>query len=346
MSTGVAPCSGLSASTGWERITPPGDLGDSQAVQVDPNNPGKLYVQMHKGGNGAHFETDGLFVSEDCGATWIRVPQGRNACDPGVNINYGSISSMIIDPTNSDVMYIVSNYGYGGVFKSENAGIDWDQTVTGEAAEYVEKMWFNTLAMDPTDNEHLVAANHEGCNGPWAPNCLTETTDGGRTWSLFPAPVGWSEGNGVHIKDANTILFATYLDGVYLTRNRGADWARVDDGMAGVGTGPMAYRGSDGRYYVASFWGVKASTDWDSWENVYQGQFVNLTGTGNNMVTSAVYSFDYFIAAENSPTSWSPIMAQGGSDGDMGGIYMVSDPENHVIYSSNFGEGLWRLVVD
>ena len=68
----VLPCRSLPASPSptWERITPPGDVGDSQCVRVHPSEAGTVFVMMHKGGNGAHYPTDGLYKSKDCGATW------------------------------------------------------------------------------------------------------------------------------------------------------------------------------------------------------------------------------------------------------------------------------------
>jgi hypothetical protein len=49
----------------------------------------------------------------------------------------------------------------------------------------------------------------------------------------------------------------------------------------------------------------------------------------------------FFSTDENSPTTWtrmkSPSISAGGS-------YMAYDADHHVLYSSNYSGGLWRVV--
>jgi photosystem II stability/assembly factor-like uncharacterized protein len=339
----VQPCNAIPANAGWQQITPPGDLGDAQAIQVDPLNVGRVFVQMHKGGNGAHYPTDGLYVSNDCGANWSRVAQGRNSSDPGTNINSGSFSSLIIDPYNSNVMYAVSNYGPGGVWKSLNGGVDWDQMVPNSVGQYVNSLWFNALDIDPTNHNHLVAANHAGCSGPYAPNCIAESRDAGATWDLIPAPIGWSEGNGVYIINDQTLVFGTNNDGAFVTTDDGATWKKVAPGASGAGAGTPVYKAPDGTYYFASAYGVFATSDLVNWNNVYNGQFRQFVGTGTNLYTTNFWSPTYFTAAQATPTQWQPLGASTAPTGSFGGVYMVYDQPHHILYSSNYGVGLWRI---
>lgn len=343
-------CDSLSESAGWEKITPPGDLGDSQVIQLDPGAPGTIYVQMHKGGNGAHYPTDGLYKSTDCGSTWTRLPQGRNSSDPGMpratdqNINSGSLSAILIDPMDSSILYAVSNYGPGGVWKSLNGGVDWDQTIGKDVGQYINGLWLSELTMDPTDHRHIVAANHLGCSAPYEPNCLAETFDAGTTWHLITMPVGWAEANGVFIKDAKTMLFSAA--DLWLTTDGGASWSKVGvPGVGGVGNGNSAYQGADGTYYLASGAGVIASKDFLTWKVVGGGQYRNLRGTGENLITTEFYSFAYWIASEKDPSKWSKLDAPGvPANAGNGGVYMAYDKGHHLLYSSNFEVGLWRIV--
>ena len=348
--TVVAPCSGASASSGWQQITPPGDLGDSQAIQVDPINIGTIYVQMHKGGNGGHASTDGLYVSQDCGATWSEVPGGRNASDPGLNIHTGSFNSLIIDPYDSQMMYTVSNYGPGGVWKSLNGGTDWDQLVTGastkDTAQYVAGLWFQALDMDPNDNLHLVAANHDGCTGSFAPNCIAESRDAGATWTLIPAPIAWAEGNGVYIIDHDTLIFCTDQNGAFLTRNDGAHWDPIvgPGGASGAGRGRPIYKAADGTYYLGTNWGVFSSQDLLNWTSVYSGNFRQFLGTGTQLFTTAPWTFDYYSASQTTPTNWSAFYPGAAPSAAFGGVFMEYDTKHSLLYSSNWGAGLWRVV--
>src|SRR5450432_1585764 len=77
----VLPCDEVQSGSGWREVTPPGDLGDVSLITLDPLQVGTIYVQMHKGGNGRHYPTDGLYKSTSCGSTWNKVPPGRNASD-------------------------------------------------------------------------------------------------------------------------------------------------------------------------------------------------------------------------------------------------------------------------
>jgi len=302
---------------------------------------------MHKGGNGNHTATDGLYVSHDCGSTWTRVQQGRNSSDSngGTNINTGSLSSLIIDPVDSKIMYAVSNYGPGGVWKSTNSGVDWDQLVSNDVGQYVQSLWFNALDMEPGKNRHLVAVNHAGCTGPYAPNCIAESRDAGLTWTLIAAPINWSEGNGVYIVDDKTMLFATNQDGLFLTTDDGANWKKVGPGASGAGAGQRLYKGPDSNYYVGTNYGVMRSKDLQSWETVYSGGFRNFLGNDVNLFTTTPWSFEYFVAPEKSPTSWNKLAPESAPSGAVGGVYMAFDGKHNLLYTSNYDVGLWRLVM-
>jgi hypothetical protein len=364
--------------TGWQNITPTdpngGSLGASTVVQLDPTKPGTIYVQMHRGGNGNHYPTDGLYVSDDCGSTWSRVPQGRNASDgdggtSAVNVYSGSFASLIIDPMEPTVFFAVSNYGPGGIWKSTDAGVDWDQMLSPTGAgQYVAAswdspghpgMWFNALEMEATDHLHLVGATHTGCIGAFAPNCLLESRDGGITWNAILAPaVGSNEANGVYILNATTMLYGTPEDGLYLTTNDdGATsapaWTKVGQGVSGAGSGYPPYRshaacpggGSPGCYFVASPYGVVASPDFLSWATVPNSPPCrSLVGTGTNLYATDFNSFTYWTAPESQPTSWPQVDAGGAPIGDNGGVYIVYEGQHHLLYTSNFDVGLWRLA--
>jgi photosystem II stability/assembly factor-like uncharacterized protein len=349
----ILPCPALDPKAGWQQITPPGDLGDSIVVQLHPHSPGTVYVNMHKGGNGNHSPTDGFYVSQDCGTTWSRIPQGRNSSDPGTNIYSGSLQGLNIDPTNPNVMYTVSNYGPGGVWKSLNGGIDWDQIVPDDVTQYlgnpnIPGPWFNALTMDPTNPQHLVGATHTGCMGPYAPNCLAETTDGGNTWKLVLAPdAGGNEANGMVILDATTMLYGTPQGGLFLTKDGGSSWSKVASGVSGAFAGFGAYRALDGTYYLSSDYGVLHSPDFSSWALVPgSGMARALVGTGSQIIVSRYFSFTYSSAPESDASTWTDMSTNGGpATADNGGVYLRYDEAHRVLYSSNYDVGLWRLVL-
>jgi photosystem II stability/assembly factor-like uncharacterized protein len=352
----VLACDGVSPDHGWERITPPGDLGDTQAIALDPFAAGTLYIQMHKGGNGKHFPTDGIYKSSDCGATWNVLPPGRNASDDqsqGVNIHSGSIVSLIVDPVEPGVMYTASNYGPPGIYKSTNGGIDWDQVVPSSITQYLQYGgWFNALSVDPTDRLHLVGGTHTGCMDPFAPNCLAETRDGGATWRLIKAPPSGNEQCGAYIHDGTTLMYASGQVGAWVASDDRPDqdsptWVQISQGANGADTGLFAYRASDGRYFVASDYGVLiGSSDFLSWtldtESPRPMTFV--VGTGQKLFGSS-RAADFHIADEADGKNWSELSA-GGTPPTLAGRWLVYDPSHHLLYSSSWGDGLYRLATE
>jgi len=355
----ILPCDGVTPEGGWQRITPPGDLGDTQAIALDPFAVGTLYVQMHKGGNGNHSPTDGLYKSTDCGATWNKLPAGRNASDtpgadgkPGVNIHAGSIVSLIVDVAEPGVMYTASNYGPPGIYKSSNGGVDWDQLIPDDLKVYLPYGgWFNALSVDPTDHLHLIGSTHTGCMGQYTPNCLAETRDGGATWRLVPAPESGNEQCGPYIHDSTTLIYASGQSGAYLTTNdepssdAAPTWNQINQGANGADTGLQAYRATSGKYYIASDYGVLVgSPDFRTWtlDTESPRPLTFIVGTGQTLF-AASRSEKYFTADEAAPTTGTELTA-GGTPPTVAGRWLVYDDSHHLLYSSSWGDGLYRLA--
>jgi len=100
---GACPNLPMLLDGGWLNISPPGSNYAStysgiNAVAVRPDNPAIIYT-------GA--DSNGMFRSTDCGATWARVNTGQNA----TALSSGRPWSLVIDPITPDVMYTVQGYG-------------------------------------------------------------------------------------------------------------------------------------------------------------------------------------------------------------------------------------------
>jgi hypothetical protein len=346
-------CNDVQPGSGWREITPPGDIGDAFLVTLDPLHVGTLYVQMHKGGCGKHYPTDGLFRSTDCGSSWNQLPPGRNATDTPnasgkvVNIYGGLLVSLIVDPVESNVMYTVSNYGPTGIYKSTNGGVDWDQVIPASVVDPGMDWggWFNSLSIDPTDRKHLVGGTHTGCKGAWAPNCLAETRDGGATWRLIHAPASDNEQCGPYIYNATTMVYATGQNGAWVTTNDTANndnptWTKISQGANGADEGLLAYRASNGKYYLGSDWGVlEGSADFLNWQVDMSSPrpLLFIVGTGQNLFASARPS-DFYTAKETNPNAWSKLQASG-TPPDLAGRWLAYDQKHNLLYSSMWGDG-------
>jgi hypothetical protein len=107
----VRGCDGLGPPGTWENVTPQamGDISRGVGiieVRIDPLDPATIYTTGGPnpvgGGGGA-----GIFKSTDCGANWTKVSTGRNH----EILESGWQWSLVIDPTNSQVMYAANGYG-------------------------------------------------------------------------------------------------------------------------------------------------------------------------------------------------------------------------------------------
>jgi photosystem II stability/assembly factor-like uncharacterized protein len=121
----------------WQLLSRLSQTGPVRTVAVSPADPSKVFA-------GVPYQ--GLFVSEDGGATWRQLSAGLEP-----NSNYRDI---IFDPINPEVIYIADILS--GVYRSEDGGESWarlSQGMTNRAA--------TTLALS-SDGLHLYAGTSGG----------------------------------------------------------------------------------------------------------------------------------------------------------------------------------------
>jgi hypothetical protein len=329
----VKPCpSGLGQVGVWENITPPGALKrmyGSQAVLVNPQGPAMVYLGT---------DNAGLFKSTDCGATWSQPATGRN----GDAIAGGESWSMVMDPVDPKVIYSVSGYGRLGLWKSTDAGVDWDQLFPpeSEVAQTADGNFASIVAMDPSDHKHLVVGFHNDCKGNYAPHCQAESKDSGATWRLIKVPDG-GEGSGPIIINATTWIFGSY-GGLWRTSDSGATWKTAFGDHAHH---YLMHTDAKGNYYLGCQGGVITSSgDASQWKLIPNSGYnlQGIAGDGKSIYVSQQFSpGKYFMASESDPMTWKEIPNTGGS---WGAYYMAADRDHHIIYGSEMGDGLWRMV--
>jgi hypothetical protein len=313
----------------------------TNAIVIDPANTATVYLGT---------SSLGLWKTTDCGATWAHISTGAN----GAKIDQGRNWSMVIDPTDSKVLYTTAGYGVGDVFKSTNGGVDWQPMLTPDVKTVLAGGFVEKITMDPTNHLHLLASAHGACTN-MKNGCLAESTDGGKTWSLTNSAESWNEGDGQTMVNANTWFFGSLFVGIWRTTNAGAAWTQVFKGNADGNV----FIGSDGTFYNCGLGaGVLHSTDGVTWSvlpksppcggNSNGGAMI--AGDGKTMFVSngsggQLPSGGWFYSSpEQSSPTWTSLrspqsMAQGG-------INIAYDPDHHILYSSNYIAGMWRLVVE
>ena len=177
-------------------------MGRINCMTVHPTNPQIIYVGT---------PTGGLWRTMDGGTTWTELTRAMQV--PGV-------SGICIDPTNTQVIYILTGSASSvecqslGVFKTTDGGINW--YATGFSVDFTPNWFYDTAAinahelmMHPTNPSILFAATTKG---------LYRTADGGATWAL-------TEGGDIldveiHPTDPN-VVYVTRRGGFVLISNDG-----------------------------------------------------------------------------------------------------------------------------
>lgn len=338
-----SPCTNLPQAGAWQSIAPFSAGGTaygegwSEAMSIDPFDTAVVWLSTGY---------KGIYKSTDCGKTFAHMNTGRNAAP----FERGNHISMLVDPVDRGVIYVANIHDSINLWKSTNGGVDWDPLFP-MGSEVYQVVWgyAMSVAMDPSNHKHLMVAFHDNCKAPYAPACEAETTDAGATWRLIKIPFpGWQEGSGSWIIDATTSLYAG--TGLFLTTDSGASWKDVgpQSGMA-FGSGEREIhpipRGPDGTYYIASNQGVIKSADAHSWTLIPNsgGGIVSFASGAGQFIVSAEYTKDsYRVAKWSDPTVWTTFAPP---PVDQGGSYLDYDAVHKILYSSNFGGGLWRLVL-
>lgn len=170
---------------GWEKIQLGAGMDQSIfVVFVSPNSPGTIWV----GTAGS-----GLIVSHDDGKTWGRVdgiPQnipissinanpnkpelmyvgtsqtfyvskdgGRNWTRRGGNLPLGNYTSILINPRNTDEIYLSSALqADGGIYYSGDAGWNWKRVDTKNMNLPSRRVW--SMVFDPMNSNRIFAGTH------------------------------------------------------------------------------------------------------------------------------------------------------------------------------------------
>ncbi len=353
-------CDKLAPSGTWENITPPVAMLHDIApcpyggeFVMNPLDPSMLYVGTCN---------EGVWKTTDCGSTWVHVNTGTN----GEALDTGRQWTFLIDPVHPEVLYTNSGYnayvnggmfdgnGVSGAFKSTNGGVDW-QVIWPPAdpalANVVQYNFVGHVAMDPTNTQHLLVSFHAACAAPHSAACFGESMDGGATWKLIDGLPQWNGGEGQAIyflENGSTWLFGSQSNGLWRSSDSGAHWVdlKVTQGHA---AGAL-YRATDGTFYMATPGGILRSPDGVTWALVPSSgdTMLGITGNGTTMFASRGFPWDpsttlyepFWTSPEGDGQHWtrmtSPMLSNGGS--------LAYDKVHHLLYSTNLGAGVWRVV--
>jgi hypothetical protein len=343
----------------WENITPSeidldptsfggGNFGINDLV-VDPTNPSTVFMTT---------SYQGFWRSTDSGLTFTKMNTGRN----GDQIDMGRGSTLAIDPGNPSVLYTISSYGGLGIWKTTNAGVDWDSLFSADPTQNPTKP-INVLGrdepdiaaidLDPQNSDHLIATFHDV---PWRgyPDAgLIETLDGGKTWRLRPPPTGFGVAQCAYFLDDSSswLVMSNSPDtGTWRTTDGGEAFVKIDN-YTNAGACQI-YRAA-GALYVGSGAGVLRSVDHGATWKLVTGRLSGIegiVGDGNYIYASEAYPLLDGFATPINPTEravenpGTRFRAYGTQTFSNGGKRLAADRQRHIIFSAAWGAGVFRLV--
>jgi hypothetical protein len=353
-------CDHLAAAGTWQNITPPVAMLHGVApcpyggdFVMNPLDPSMLYVGTCN---------EGVWKTTDCGSTWAHVNTGKN----GEALDTGRQWTFLIDPVDPNVLYTNSGYnayiaggtfdgnGVSGAFKSTNGGVDWQvmwPPADPALAMVVQYNFVGHVAMDRSDHQHLLVSFHATCGAGHSAACFGESKDAGATWTVVDGLPQWNGGEGQAIyflDNGSTWLFGSQSNGLWRTSDSGAHWTDLNVPQ-GHAAGAL-YRAAGGTFYMATPGGILRSPDGIAWSLVPNSgdTMLGLTGNGTTLYASRGFPWDpsttlyepFWTSPENDGQNWtrmsSPMLSNGGS--------LAYDPVHHILYSTNLGAGVWRVV--
>jgi photosystem II stability/assembly factor-like uncharacterized protein len=172
--------------------------------QVDPRDTNRIFANNYGGGN---------FLSIDGGQTWTVASDGYTGAQ---------VRAIAVDPTDPTTVYAAAR---SGLFKSTSGGNSW----TGLNKPPAFNLEWNTVAVDPSNPQHVLAANN------WDP-ILLQSSDRGQRWTWtgdrLREGMGWrviafapSDSNTIYAGSSAFFSAGVFDDrmaaaGVYVSRRR------------------------------------------------------------------------------------------------------------------------------
>lgn len=177
---------------------------------------------------------DGIYKSTDGGQNWKNMGLPKS----------DRIASIIIDPKNSDVVWVAvlgalwGDSDERGIYKTTDGGTTWNKVLFVD-----NKTGCSDLIMDPKNSNIMYASFWEFRRTGWSfssggtKSALYKTTDGGKTWNKIHNgfPAGQLGRIAIAVAPSNSnILYSVLetekaeLNGLYRSEDAGATWKHLN----------------------------------------------------------------------------------------------------------------------
>ena len=221
----------LFADMRWRNVGPHRG-GRTKSAAGHPNQPYTFYIGVCNGG---------VWKTTDAGRTWKPVFDSQGT---------GSIGSLVVAPSDPNVLYVGSGEGLGrpdlsvgdGVYKSTDAGKTWSHLGLRDGQQ------IPNIAVDPGNANRLFVAVAGHPYGPNEERGIFRSTDGGQSFQKVLFKDVNTGGNDVDIDPTNpNIVYATLWEerqgpwenaqwrgtggGIYKSTDGGSTWKQLTTGL-------------------------------------------------------------------------------------------------------------------
>ncbi len=284
----------------------------------------------------------------------------------------GSITNIIIDPTNSSKVYSTSN---GIVYKSNDSGATWSN-ISAITAGFL-KFEANTIKIDPSNPSIMYAGTRSNfncsCGG------IFKSTDGGITWSnvisgginvsniaidpitptiVYVTGSNWTTINSSIIANTfsihpnnSSIIYIGAGQGVFKSIDSGVTWSASNSGLTTLSVNSIVIDPTNPTtLYAATSNGIfKSANSGENWENISTGLAnLNIFKIAIDPITSKnlyVVTNGGVFKSINSGNTWSVMTIDTQTPSFSSFVPIIIDPTNPaVIYLGTNLKGIYKSV--
>jgi len=223
--------SGTYGGLSFRSLGPAVTSGRISDLAVNPKNPSEYYVAAAAGG---------IWKTVNAGTTYTPLFDAQGSY---------SIGCVVIDPTNSNVIWVGSgengnqrSVSYGdGVYKSENGGKTW-KNMGLKTSEHIAN-----IVVDPGNPNTVYVAAYGPVWSDGGERGVYKTTDGGETWTCVKSVSAYTGCNNLIMDPRDPkVLYAafhqrqrkvfTYIGGgpesaLFKSTDAGATWKKLEGGL-------------------------------------------------------------------------------------------------------------------
>lgn len=175
----------------------------------------------------------------------------------------GDVRVVTIDPRNKDILYITTMDGQ--IHRSTDGGKTWKLIVNLEEPRLV----LDQLFVDARDSNVLYASGHRGkfAGG------FFKSKDAGATWKEAKELRDQAIHAMTQAKDDPNMLFVGTTNGVWISKNSGDDWEKIESSTMPINVNSMAVDPRrNSTIYAGTWWRPYKSTDsGKSWRLIKNG---------------------------------------------------------------------------